>query len=243
MGMNWDNYLLEEKAPCGWRAGLGVLDGEVSGVYDLSLLPENTRILNLATPLKKSKLKYTNYEALIGNEEIEGICVTDIDEERIAVFSTLPNLKYFRLRNNKQEEIPNLSCLKSLKVLILMNIARAKDIEFISGMSSLKTLYICDINNLHDLSPLSRLAQLCELSLENGGMNGVGNPVKSLEPLAALTELQYLHLGLTVENRNYDVTSLFSLKKLQKLSILPRFLKDGRGELLLRELPLVEEIF
>lgn len=33
--MNWDNYLLEEKAPCGAIAHLGVLEGNVSGIYDL----------------------------------------------------------------------------------------------------------------------------------------------------------------------------------------------------------------
>ena len=242
MGLNWDNYLLEEKAPCGCRAELGVIEGATRGIYDLSLLPRNTRILDLATPLKKAKLNYTNYESLAHNEDIEGICLNDVDEERLAVFSTLPNLKYLRLRNNKQEEIPDLSCLQSLEVLILANMTRVKDIGFISDMNCLKTLFICDVKNLYDLSPLSRLKQLRELSLENGGMSGVGKPVKSLEPLSKLTELQYLHFGVTVENRNYDVAPLFSLKKLQKLSILPRFLNDGQREQLLSELPLLKSL-
>lgn len=240
--MNWDNYLLEEKAPRGRRAELGTIEGAVGGIYDLSQLPENTRILDLPTPLKKTGLKYINYEALAGNKNIEGICLNDIDEGRLAVFSTLPDLKYLRLRNGKQDEIPDLSCLRSLEVLILANMTRVKSIDFIQGMGSLKTLFISDINNLYDLSPISRLKQLRELSLENGGMNGVGKPVKSMEPLSRLKELRYLHFGLTVENRNYDVTPLFALKKLQKLTILPRFLKDGRKEQLLSELPLLKSL-
>jgi len=240
--LNWEHYLLEEKAPRGWRAELGVLEGEVGGVYDLSCLPEDVRILNLATPLKKTKLKYTNYEALAGNETIEGICVNDVDEECLAVFATLPNLKYFRLRNNKQEEIPSLACLQSLEVLILANMTRVKDIGFIGNLDCLKTLFICDIKNLYDLAPLSRLKRLRELSLENGGMSGVGKPVKGLEPLSVLTELQYLHIGVTVENCNYDVVPLLALKKLEKLSVLPRFLNDGQRERMLPALPLLKGI-
>ncbi len=240
--MNWDNYLLEEKAPCGRRAELGVIEGTVRGIYDLSLLPDDTKILSLFTPLKKTKLSYTNYEALEGNTGIEGICIDNIDEERLAVFATLPNLRYIKLMNNKQEEIPNLSCLQSLEVLILANMARVKNIDFVVGLNQLKTLFISDINNLYDLYPLSMLKQLQELSLENGGMSGVGKPIQSMEPLAALTELRYLSFLLTVENRDYGVAPLFGLKKLRKLHLLPRFLKDGRREQLLVELPLLAQV-
>lgn len=240
--MDWDNYLLEEKAPADRRAELGVVEGEVSKIYDLSQLPTNAKVINLATPLKKTKLKYTHYEALIGNENIEGICINDIDEERLSIFSSLPNLKYLRLRNNKQEQIPNLSRLQSLEVLILANLTRVREIDFVIGMDKLKTLFVCDVTNLYDLSPLSHLTSLRELSLENGGMSGVGKPAKSMEPISKLAELRYLQFLLTTENKNYDVAPLFGLKKLEKLTLLPRYLNNGGRERLLAELPLLETV-
>lgn len=67
---------------------------------------------------------------------------------------------------------------------------------------------------------------------------------ESVSPLKAwsrsrLLELEYLHFCVTVENRNYDISSLFPLKKLKHLSILPRFLKKGNEEKLKEMLPLL----
>lgn len=104
----------------------------------------------------------------------------------------------------------------------------------------MKTLYICDLNHLYDLSPIAELSGLQELFLSNGGMSGVGKPVKSMDPLSRLLELEYLHFGVTVENRNYDISSLLHLKKLKYLSILPRFLKKGNEEKLKEMLPLLD---
>lgn len=126
-----------------------------------------------------------------------------------------------------------------MQILVLANIKRVDNIEFLKGLSDLKTLYIADLNHLYDLSPIAELRSLQELFLPNGGMCGVGKPVKSMEPLSRLLELEYLHFCVTVENRNYDISSLFPLKKLKHLSILPRFLKKGNEEKLKEMLPLL----
>ena len=237
--MNWSNYLSDKKCPSPPYAHLGVLEGEVWGYWDLSQVPKGTKILSLPTPLKRTKLSYSNWNALRNNDEIEAIKLGDIDEERIDVLSSLPNLKYLEISCNKQDEFPELSTLKSLQILILANIKRVDNIEFLKGLSDLKTLYICDLNHLYDLSPIAELRSLQELFLSNGGMCGVGKPVKSMEPLSRLLELEYLHFCVTVENRNYDISSLFPLKKLKHLSILPRFLKKGNEEKLKEMLPLL----
>lgn len=240
--MNWENYLSENKSPVSGYAHLGVLEGQVNGIFDLSKLPANTKVLDLFTPLKKFKKKYTNLSSLTGNTNIEAISLDYIDEERLSVLSTLTNLKYLHLRNNQQEEILDLSALKSLKVLILSRIKRVENIDFIQNMNNLQTLYIYGINKLYDLTPLSNLTQLKELFLDHGKMSGTGNAVNSIEPLADLVNLEYLKLGLNVENRNYDISPLLKLKKLKILMILPRFLKNGQKELLEKELPLINKL-
>ena len=208
--MNWSNYLSDKKCPSPPYAHLGVLEGEVWGYWDLSQVPKGTKILSLPTPLKRTKLSYNNWNALRNNDEIEAIKLGDIDEERIDVLSSLPNLKYLEISCNKQDEFPELSTLKSLQILVLANIKRVDNIEFLKELSDLKTLYICDLNHLYDLSPIAELRSLQELFLSNGGMCGVGKPVKSMEPLSRLLELEYLHFCVTVENRNYDISSLLS---------------------------------
>lgn len=240
--MNWNKYLLDNKAPCGALAHLGVLDGEVRGIYDLSQFPKGTKILGLSTPVKKSKLKYTNFSSLIGNDQIEAISLNDIDEERLSVFATLPNLKYLQISNNQQTEILDLSCLKSVEVLILASIKKVESIDFIKDMKNLKTLYIYNINNLYDLTPIANLTTLEELSLNHGKMSGTGKAIKGIKPLSELINLLYLRLSLVVENKNYDVTPLVNLKKLQDLHLLPRYLDKGKKELLQKELPLLKEI-
>jgi hypothetical protein len=240
--MNWNNYLLENKSPFGHYAHLGVFEGAVRGVFDLSAIPADTKILEMSTPLKKFKLKYSNLTSLNNHPNIEAIRLGEIDDERLAVFSTLSNLKYLQISTNKQSEIPDLSCLKNLEVLILSGIKKVENINFLEGLSNLKTLYIHELNNLYDLTPISALTNLEELFLDHGKMSGTGQGIKSMEPISKLTNLRYLTFALNVEKKNYDITPLLSLKKIEKLVILPRYLENGQREILLKELPLLKEL-
>lgn len=240
--MNWDNYLLEQKSPSSYYAHLGVLKGAVGGIFDLSTIPAETKILDMSTPLKKFKLTYTNLSSLNANKNIEAISLGEIDDERVSVFSTLPNLKYLQISVNKQNEIPDLTPLKNLQVLVLSSIKKVENIDFLRGLTNLKTLYIHEINNMSDLEPLSSLTNLEELFLDHGKMSGTGQSVKSMEPISKLTNLKYLAFILNVEKKNYDITPLLSLKKLQKLRIMQRYLDNGNREKLLNELPLITEL-
>lgn len=240
--MNWTHYLLEEKTPNGTYAHLGVLEGMVTASFDLSELPVDAKNVSMGTPLKKFKLQYTNLSSLSGNKSIEAISINDIDEERLAVFATLPNLKYLQISTNQQSEIPNLSCLKSLEVLIVANFKKVENIDFVMGIKNLKTLYIYGINNLYDLDPISELTNLEELFIDHGKMSGTGKAVKSIEPLSALTELKYLHLSVAFEEKTPDFSVLYKLKKLQKLTLLPRYLKTVQIEVLKKELPLIKNL-
>lgn len=237
--MNWNNYLTDDKCPVGTYAHLGVFEGDVSGIFDLSQVPVNTRFLTLSTPLKKYKLTYTNLNALQYNESIEAITVGDIDAERLAVFATLPNLKYLQICNNKQTEIPNLAALKSLEVLVLASLKNVANIDFVQNTTSLKTLYIYGVHDMTDLTPLSTLANLQELTLDHGKLSGTGKTIKNSNVLGQLTKLKYLNFTLELGTAGFDIAPLLQLKELKKLHLLPKYLKNGNKELLLNEFPLL----
>ncbi|MFJ8459624.1 hypothetical protein ACIQ57_10885 [Lysinibacillus xylanilyticus] len=224
--MNWERYLLDDKAPVSDYAHLGLIEGaRRTENFDLATLEEDTRIVALSTPLKKSKKKYVNYESLVGNQMIEGIYLTDLDEERLQIFSTLPNLKYLHISSGKMGNIPNLSCLHSLEVLILANLSQVKDLNFLIGLQNLQTLYIFGMNHLYDLTALATLSNLKELSLNHGRMSGTGKPVKSFEPVGKLIKLEYLSLILVLENKSRDITPILKLENIRKLYLLPRYTK------------------
>ncbi|SHL97383.1 hypothetical protein [Flavobacterium chilense] len=238
--MNWNNYLLEGKAPSGDFAHLGSYKDAIRGIFDLSEIPKDTVFLEMSTPLKKFKLKYTNLSSLKENDKIEAISLGDIDEERISVFSTISNLKYLKLSINQQDKIPDLSSLKSVEVLVLANIKKVQNIDFLTGMKSLKTLYIFGINNLYDLTPISSLINLQELFIHHGKISGTGKLIKSISPLKSLTELKYLYLNIAFEEKKVDLSLLYEMKKLQEIALLPRYLKNEQWEALKKELPLIQ---
>lgn len=99
--MKWEHYLLEKKSPNPPWAHLGIIDGLVSGIFDLSQIPKDTKALSLCMPLKKFKLSYTNWEILIGNTKIEAIELNEVAEWHISLLSTLPNLKYLQIKELK----------------------------------------------------------------------------------------------------------------------------------------------
>lgn len=92
---------------------MGVFKGAVGGIFDLSTIPTDTKILDMSTPLKKFKLTYTNISSLNANKNIEAIRLGEIDDERVNVFSTLPNLKYLHVTVNKQNSIRLIAFEKS----------------------------------------------------------------------------------------------------------------------------------
>ena len=150
--MDWNHYLLEEKSPHHPYADLGVMEGMVSGIYDLALVPKDTQILSLTMPLKKYHLTYSHDESLYGNKCIEGVCLSEVNVENVKLLSTLPNLKYLKISNNKQETILDLTPLRHLEVLILSDITKVTDFSFLFGLDHLKTLYLRDVKQLYDLS-------------------------------------------------------------------------------------------
>ena len=81
------------------------------------------------------------------------------------------------------------------------------------------------------------MTNLQELFLSNGGMRGVGKPIKSMAPLSTLQQLQYLHFALTVEHKNYDISPILSLENLKYLRMLPRYYRNHQLETLQKELP------
>lgn len=227
--MNWTNYLLEKKSPIGYYAHLGCFKDEISAPFNLSELDANVCKINISTPLKKFKLNYSNWESLANNPNIEAITIQDLDEERLSVFATLPNLKYLQISINKQESLPNLSCLKNLEILILANITRVQNINFLDGLNSLKTLYIYGVKGMENIEVISKLNNLQELSLNHGKLSGTGTPIRSLEPISKLTHLKYLDLYINTKESTI-LPFIYPLQQLEHLFLLPKYLKSLKKE-------------
>lgn len=228
--MNWTNYLLEKKSPIGYYAHLGCFDDEISAPFNLSELDANVCKINISTPLKKFKLNYSNWESLANNPNIEAITIQDLDQERLSVFATLPNLKYLQISINKQENLPNLSSLKNLEVLILANIMKVQNINFLDGLDSLKTLYIYGVKGMKDIEVISNLKSLQELSLNHGKLSGTGIPIRNIEPISKLTQLKYLDLIIDIKDSDTILPLFYPLKQLEHLILLPKHLKGIKKE-------------
>ena len=239
--MNWNNYLLDKKAPVSSFSHLSIIKEAVKGVYDLSDFAAKTHIAVLYTSSKKFILKYANYDSLAENAEIEGVYLDYIDNNRLSILSSLPNLKYLQISSSRQEDVPDLSPLKTLDVLVLANMMKLRDIECVKRLENLKTLSLYGINKLYDLTPLSNLISLQELSIHHGKTSSKGNPVNSMEPLGKLTRLKYLEFHLIVEGNNKDISAIFNLKNLQHLGLMEKYQKKGQWELLLHKLPLLRD--
>lgn len=232
--MDFSNYLLESKAPEGKNAELGQVNNCMSGICDLSQVPKGTTAISLTTPLKKSKLFYSNWNALAQTDSIESVYITDLDEGRVSSLAALPNLRYLNISFNKQEILPAISSLDSLEVLVLYSIRKAPDLKFLAGLPSLKTLYIQEFRHLSDLTPLEALPQLQELHINLFPISGgyIGEKIKSLQPLSTMKRLVYLCLNIQMENKNYDCTPLLTLKNLKCLYLRNAFYRHGQDQIL-----------
>lgn len=240
--MNWSNYLLENKSPISGFAHLGVLEGTIEE-FDFEKLPKDAKIISISTPLKASKLKYMNWEALIGNESIEAITGVDfLDEERLKIFETLPNLKYLELSFMKQEEIPSLERLKHLEVLIISNLKKAERLDFLANHKSLKTLYIYNLKKFTDFSPIGTLSQLEELAL----YSDINEKNKKLDaPLAfleGLENLKFLHILFQPQNKDFNISEILKMKKLEHLCLNDCYLTEENRALIKEKLPNLKEL-
>lgn len=227
--MDYSHFLRDGKTPCGLEYDssptLGCYPDEFHVGADFADIPADARVVDIPHRLKRSKVQYTNWEALAAKRDIEILRTAYLDEEKLDIYRQLPNLRVLELSLCDNPSIPPLTCLEGLEVLLLHDVSRTPNLAFVEGMSNLKTLSIDGFKHLTDLGPTASLAGLKELSiclfLMSGGYSG--GHIESLEPLAHLRNLEYLRLAVKMANRNYDPTPILGLTSLVRLNISSSF--------------------
>jgi protein phosphatase 1 regulatory subunit 7 len=133
------------------------------------------------------------------------------DVSRLEGLASAPGLKSLELRDNRVEELPDLSRFKSLEYLEV-SYNRIADIGGLSKLPSeaggaLKELYVAQ-NSLRRIQGLEKLAGLRELELGH-------NKIKSMEGLEMLAALESLWLGSNrIARVDIDMSGFVRLKKL-----------------------------
>ena len=128
-----------------------------------------------------------------------------------------------------------LARLKHLRRLLLRAV-ELNDVRFVEGLRDLRELNLSKNSQLADLSPLSRLTELRRLhaTCASGNIDALSGlihlrelrlagPVKSLEPLSALTALEHLEVK---EAQLVDLRGLENLSDLRKLEVASETLED-----------------
>jgi len=118
--------------------------------------------------------------------------------------------------------LTEISFLKELKHLTVLNLSGNSSIRDISVLSEFKKLEKLDLslNSIHDLSPLKKLTNLTHLSVSSNDFNSI----EALSNLDNLIELEIA--GGRTNNRISDISVLKNLIKLEKLDIMYQHISD-----------------
>ncbi len=207
----------------------------LSGLTQLSVLKlladvtaEDLTWLKNLTNLQELRLDSYGLQSLRGLEDMVHLQSLEIRGDLgcpfvqdLSPLSGLTELKTRTISVNGQRYDTDFASLSGLTQMESLDVpggdgTKGLDLTPLAGMKNLQILRTgC---NIIDLSPLAGLTQLRELELDQGGFGATSDNVEydSLEPLAGLTNLQYL----TIRNKHVsDLSPLSGLTNLQSLTI------------------------
>jgi Leucine-rich repeat (LRR) protein len=139
-----------------------------------------------------------------------------VNQEMIEEIAALPELEILRIKNMSAVSLEPLGKNRKLKRLIVHGGNKVPDMEWTHTLTpTLEVLFLDSFFRANDIRPLGQLTGLKTLGLE-GGMDRKFE-LESLEPLGALSNLQYLFLAST-RVADKSLTPLQKLKKLRHLS-------------------------
>lgn len=196
------------------------LDGVPDGVEELTLLRQNK-----------------SHRGLSRFKRLRHLWAGRVNQEMIEEISGLPELEVLRIKNMSAASLEPLGRNRKLKRLIIKGGSKVPDLEWTRSLPpTLEVLHLESLFRATDIGPIGELSQLNTLGLE-GGMDRKLE-LKNLDPLGALSKLQYLFLAAT---RVAD-KSLVPLQKLRKLRHLGcgAFFPDEEFVALKRALPGLE---
>jgi hypothetical protein len=159
-------------------------------------------------------------------------------EDWLPAFANIPHLQYATFRLPESASIPSLACLTGLRSLVLSCNRHQADLRFVRGMNWLHSLCVSEADQVKSLAPLATLTELRELYID-GSMGGRGT-VASFSPISRLNHLQYVVLQIRVAGKS-PLAPLRRLQELKYLHLRDEF-SEGEYDALLKALPGLPEI-
>jgi hypothetical protein len=169
-----------------------------------------------------------------------------------------PNLEELTLHDPSKVQVQAIRKLSNIKRL-RVTFFRATDIEFIGDLENLEELILEYVSGFSDLTPLAKLTKLKSLHFENlrkvsnfDGLKGIDSlhylhidgtldwnqPIDNFDFLNGLPNLEVFSLGWIVNKSQFPaLTSVLTLKKLEKIRIISNTLPTQEFAFLERALP------
>ena len=178
-------------------------------VQTLDGVPEDVTMLTL---LRQDK----SHRGLSKFKRLKHLWAGRVNQEMIEEISGLPELEILRIKNMSAASLEPLARNRKLKRLIIKGGNKVPDMEWTCGLApTLEVLHLESLFRATDIGPIGELTQLRTLGLEGGFDRKL--ELESLEPLAALSNLQYLFLA-AARVADKSLTPLQKLKNLKHLS-------------------------
>lgn len=172
-----------------------------------------------------------------------------------------PKLEELTLHDPSKEQVQAIRSLTNIKRL-RVTFFKATNIDFIGDLHNLEELVLEYVSGFTDLSPLSKLTKLKSVHFENlrkvsnfDGLKGANSlrylyingtldwsqPIDNFEFLKGLPNLEVFSLGWIINKSPFPaLTSVLTLKKLKKISIVSNTLPTQEFAFLERALPNVQ---
>ena len=162
---------------------------------------------------------FRGIENLPNFRSIQELSISKFDDEWMNYLESLPKLRKLNLSFLRNESLPSMKNLESLRIMVLYSFNRLTSLRFLEEIPNLHSLCLSQIMAAHDLTPLVTLPSLRELWID--GAVHKSKVVDSFAPIGELGNLQYLQLMSRVDKSvKVPLRPLGNLKNLDRKSVV-----------------------
>jgi hypothetical protein len=129
----------------------------------------------------------------------------------------LINLEDLLIKHTKVFDISSIANLTSLKSLFLLGLLELKDLSPIENLNSLISLHLWDLLSINDISAISNLKNLEYLNIANRSDDCIWDSIENFNPIFDITNLKSLELP--IDRKEKDIKNIRKLKNLEYLKI------------------------
>jgi hypothetical protein len=158
----------------------------------------------------------TGWERLQQLSHLESLWCFGVNQPALSHICQCIGLESLYIENLKTSEFGCIPELRSLQILSIESCPKINSLAELSKLRDLTGLAIIHFKNLHDVDALSALTKLRELAI--AGSMWTRMKIGSLQPIASLANLKYLHLT-NLKVADESLRPLANLSQLETLEI------------------------